>query len=118
MNQREPWPVRTKTASPGRDRRLRHLLALEAGLEVGQLDLLAHVEHPALQALDVEQHAAGEEGRRLLHAELLQAIGRPHVGQPVAVVEEHLGLVALLPALAAEMAEGIHLRPDLADLGG
>jgi hypothetical protein len=45
-----------------RDRLFVDALASEARLEVGERDLLADVEDPALQALDVEQDAA-KKGR-------------------------------------------------------
>ena len=98
------------------DRILSDTLALETGLQIGELDLLADIEHASLQTLHIEEEAAGEERRRILHAELLQPVGRPHVGEAVAVVEEHVGLVALGPAHAAKMPERVHLRADLADL--
>ena len=92
-------------------------LALQAGFQIREPDLLADVEHASFQALHVKQDAAREEGRRVLDAELLQPVWRPHVRQAVAVVEEHAGLVAARAAHAAEMAERVHLRADLADFG-
>ena len=43
----------------GRYRFLGHTLTLEASFQVGERDLFANVEHPSLEALDVEQDAAG-----------------------------------------------------------
>src|SRR5271156_2148579 len=89
----------------GSDRLLCDALTFEAGLEIGERDLLADIEHPPFQALDVEQDAAGEERRRVFDAEFLEPVRRPHLGQAIAIVEEHFGLVAPHPAHAAEMAE-------------
>src|SRR6202044_2083686 len=102
----------------GPDRLLCDALTFEAGLEIGEHDLFADVEHPPFQALDVEQDAAGEERRRVFDPEFLEPVRRPHLGQAIAVVEEHFGLVAPHPAHAAEMAERVHLGADLADFGG
>ena len=101
----------------GRDDVFRDPLSCEACLEIRELNLLADFEHTTFQPLHVEQHAAREERRSVLHPELLQAVGRPHVGELVAVIEKHVGLVAGRTAHAAEMAERVHLRADLADLG-
>jgi hypothetical protein len=43
---------------------------LKAGLQVGELDLLADIEHPVLEALHVEEHAAREERPRVFYPEL------------------------------------------------
>ena len=45
----------------------------------------------------------------------LEAIGRPHVAQPIAVVEPHIALIAHCPTLTAKMAERVHVGADLAD---
>ncbi len=60
-----------------RDRLFVEALAFEARPEVGERDLLADVEDPALQALDVEQDAAGEEGPSVFNSEFLEPVRPP-----------------------------------------
>ena len=54
-----------------RYRLFRDALTFEAGFQIGKRDLLADVEHPPLEALDVEQDAAGEERRSVFNSEFL-----------------------------------------------
>jgi hypothetical protein len=58
-----------------RDRLFVDALAFEARLEVGEGDLLADVEDPALQA--VEQDAAGEGRPSVFNSEFLEPVRRP-----------------------------------------
>src|SRR5215208_5613344 len=95
-----------------------HVLALERSADVGNHDLLAGIHHPALHGLDVDEMPAGEKRLQLLDSELLQAIGVADFRSRVAVLEAHLGLVAVLAELDADLAEAVELRPDLTDLGG
>ena len=60
---------------------------------------------------------AGEKRLQLLDSELLQAIGVADFRRRVAVVEAHLGLVAVLAQLEADVPEAVELGADLADLG-
>src|SRR5712691_11049435 len=84
------------------------LLALERLLQVGGGDLVAVAEHLyALQAGDVDQHAAREEGRRVLHAELGEARARRYLARLEAVV---------VRVTVRLVREAVELRADLADL--
>ena len=107
-----------EAASPGVIASSVELLSLKAGLQIGELDLLADVEHAALQSLHVEQHAAGEERRRILDPEPLQAIGRPHFAEAGCRYRTAYWSVANGAAMAAEMAKSVHMGADLADFGG
>src|SRR5262249_26402103 len=82
------------------------------------LDLLTGVPHRALEALDIDEEAAGEDGLQLLHAELLEAVRVIDLLCCQAVVEAHFALVAILAQLDADMAEAVELRAGLTDLGG
>jgi hypothetical protein len=88
----------------GRYRFLGHTLTLEASFQVGERDLFADVEHPSLEALDVEHDVAGEEWRSVFDSKLLKPVRRPHVRETIAVVKQHIRLVAERSAHAAEMS--------------
>jgi len=73
-------------------------------------DLVGVAEHlDALQAGNVDQHAAREERRRVLHAELGEAGARRRLADLEAVVKR---------IAVALVREAVELRADLADLGG
>src|SRR6478735_7592554 len=101
---------------PWLDRILSDTLTMETCLQIGKLNLFADIEHASFQTLDVEEEAAGEERRCILHAEPLQPVGRPHVREAIAVVEQHGGLVALGPTHATKMPDSVQLSADLPDL--
>src|SRR5215475_2479389 len=82
---------------------LGHPLTHETGFKVSQRDLLADVEHAALEALDVEQDAASEERRSVFDSKLLEPVGRPHVRKAITIVKQHVRLIAERSAHAAEM---------------
>ncbi len=72
-------------------------------------DLVAVAEHlDSLEAGDVDQHAAGDEGRGVLDAELGEATAR----------RDLLGLEAVVVTVAVSLVpEPVELRADLTDLG-
>ena len=70
-----PQPVLKNTRIAFLDVGLLHVLLLQGGAQVGDGDLLADIHRRALDRLDVEQVAAGEERLAVLDAELLQAVG-------------------------------------------
>ena len=71
--QRSPHPVLKNTPSPGWMLDLGNALPLQRRLDVGDADLLAHVQHAPLEPRDVDHDAAREERLALLDAELLRA---------------------------------------------
>src|SRR5262249_40004585 len=85
------------------------VLLLQRALQVVGRDLVAVAEYlDALEARDVDQHAAGDEGRYVLHAEFREPAARGDV----------LGLEAVVVAVAmALVRKAVELRADLADLG-
>ena len=115
--QSEPQPVLKKIASPGLMSLSCMFWRCSAARRSATRDLLAGVHHAAFHRLDVDQVPAREQRLQLLDAELLQAVGVADLGQREAVVETHLGLVAVLAELDADVAEAVELGADLADLG-
>ncbi len=99
------------------DVRLAHVLRLERRLQVGGRDLLALVHPAAPEALDIHQHASGEERVELLDAQLVDAVSVGHLLRGEAVVETLFALIARLAGLDADMREAVELGPDLTDLG-
>ena len=90
---------------------LRQALGFHGRFDVLDRDLLAQFHWTALQRLEVQQDAAGEERFDMLDAQLLHAIAPDHLAGRDAVVEQ-LGV-----STDADMCETVELGADLADLG-
>ena len=113
LKNRDPCPVRMRTASPGVQPGIGQSLRGDASLEVIRADLYPRRERTALEALHVQQDAPRKKRRRLLDAEFLQPVRRPALFEVVAIVEQRLAQAAG----AARMAQRVHMGADLADFG-